>query len=93
MTSEGGEEALRVQLARMEGKLDLSNHRHEQHAMDIRDIRETQHRHSNRIQLLEADNHHRKGERAGFITSGKLLHSLIGGGVLGIATLLWKAFA
>ena len=89
---ESGEDGLRVQMARIEGKLDLSNLRHEQTATDIADLRNSHHRISNRVQVLEADNHLRKGERAGFVASGRLFQSIMGGGVLGIAALLWKAF-
>ena len=78
----------------IDAKLDASNkiqdERHDRLRADITDIRETQHRHSNRIGILEADNHLRKGERAGFVASGKLLHTLVGGGILGIAAILVK---
>ena len=85
-------EDIRVQLTRIEGGVTLLNERHETLKGDIRDIREQQHRHSNRIGVLEADKHKREGERAGFVASGRLFQSIMGGGVLGIAALLWKAF-
>lgn len=82
----------RVALAEIKGDVRLILSGQETINRDIRDLRETQHRHSNRIQTLEANEHHRKGERSGFIASGKLLHSLVGGGLLGIAALVLKVF-
>ena len=69
---EPGGDDIRVQLTRIEGGVALLNERHENVKTDIREIREQQHRHSNRIGVLEADKHLREGERKGFITSGRL---------------------
>jgi hypothetical protein len=86
-----GSEA-RVQLTRIEGGINLLNERLGSVKADVVDLKGSHHRLANRVGALEADNHLRKGERAGFVASGRLFQSLMGGGVLGIIALLWKAF-
>ena len=83
---------MRVQLVRIEGKLDLSNARHDGVDKRLDNHEQRLHRHSSDISLLQAESNHRKGERAGCIASGKLFYSVLGGGLLGIIALLWKAF-
>jgi hypothetical protein len=82
----------RVQLTRIEGGINLLNERLGNVKDDVADLRGSHTRLSGRVGVLEADNHLRKGERAGFVASGRLFQSVMGGGVLGIAALLWKAF-
>ena len=69
---------MRVQLARIEGKMDLSNLRHDQ--VDKRlDIHEQRlHRHSNDISNLQAAEHHRTGERKGLAMGGRVLWAAVG---------------
>ena len=89
--SEGGDD-IRVQLTRIEGGVTLLNERHENVKNDIREIREQQHRHSNRIGVLEADKHLREGERKGFITTGRLAWGAVtiglSGGTMALIKLL-----
>jgi hypothetical protein len=83
----------RVQLTRIEGGINLLNERLGSVKEDVVDLKGSHHRLANRVGVLEADNHLRKGERAGFVASGKLFQWVTGGGVLGTIALLWKAFA
>ena len=77
MTGEEGE-SIRVQLTRIEGGVALLNERLSAAREDIRDIRDTQQTHGNRITTLEADRNVRDGERKGIAHGGKLLWGLIG---------------
>lgn len=76
------DDSIRVQLARMEGKMDVANERletsnrinEERHvAIQARlgTIDQRLHTHGNRIQILEANNHKKEGERAGLSMAGK----------------------
>lgn len=78
---------MRASLVKIQGGVDLINERllhanainDERHVAvraDIKDIRETQHRHSNRIGVLEAKNTLAEGERKGFSIGGRLAWSL-----------------
>lgn len=91
----------RVQLTRIEGKLDLVNERHESMKEDVRKIEQNQadfsrrvderfHAHGNRIQVLEARDLRRDGERSGIGKSVKTLWLIsgLGGGGLGCALLV-----
>lgn len=84
------EEGVRVQLARMEGKLDLSNMRHDQMDARIKDHEQRLHRHSNDISTLQAKALFSEGKRQGFLTGGKVIWAgtglIFGGG--GIAALM-----
>lgn len=51
----------KVQLTRIEGKLDLVNDRHETMKGDIVEVKTRLHSHSNRIGVLEARDHQRTG--------------------------------
>lgn len=77
MTPDEGQ-GIRVQLTRIEGGVALLNERLSAAREDIREIRETQTGHSNRITVLEADRATREGERKGLAHGGKLLWGLIG---------------
>ena len=88
MTSEGGDD-MRVQLTRIEGGINLLNERHETVKADIRDIREQQHRHSNRLGVLEASEHQRRGAAVAI----KIMWALGGSGVAGALALIARSFA
>ena len=93
MTDPAGEESVRVQLARMEGKLDLSNLRHEQTDAWKVTVDQRLHRHSNDISTLQAAEHLRAGERKGIVTSGRLIGWTISGlAGTGLGAALLKAF-
>jgi len=81
-----------VQLARMEGKIDLVNERHETVKTDLTDVKLRLHGHGTRIQLLEARDYFLKGERKGLALSAKAIHWLTGGGVIGILALIARHF-
>lgn len=90
--SDDGESVL-VKLTRMEGKLDLSNLRHDQTDAWKTTVDGRLNTHGERIGGLEKREVGRDGERKGFIGAGKLawgLSGLIGGGSL--AVLLKTAF-
>lgn len=77
-------ESVLVKLTRMEGKLDLSNMRHDQHDALFRTIDGRFHGHGNRIGVLEAARHLGEGERRGIALSGKILWTLAGAIPIGI---------
>ena len=86
-------ESILVKLTRMEGKLDLSNMRHDQHDERFRGIDSRLHSHGNRIGVLEAARHLGDGERKGLTHAGKVLWAatgLIPGGA--IVALIMRAF-
>lgn len=79
---------IRAQLARMEGKQDVTNERlanlsalqderHEAVKGDIRDIRETQQRHGTRIGALETARVMGEGERKGVALSTKVAVGIV----------------
>ena len=82
---------MEVQLARMEGKIDLMNERHETTKADLSDVKQRLHGHANRITVLEADRHLRQGERQGVALSAKALHWLVAGGVVAAIAALLRA--
>ena len=69
---------MRVQLARMEGKLDLSNLKHDQTDKRLDNHEQRLHRHANDISTLQANEHRRTGERQGLAMGGKALWAGIG---------------
>ena len=73
-----GDNDILVQLARMEGKLDVTNERLNNVQTEIADIRRVQHRHSDRLGLLENDKNMRTGERNGLALGGRLAWAGIG---------------
>jgi hypothetical protein len=73
-----GPEEIRVQLARMEGKLDLGNLRHDQHDGKFVVIDGRLNAHGERITGLEKREVGRDGERKGLNTAGRLLWAGIG---------------
>jgi hypothetical protein len=82
MTDES--ESVLVKLTRMEGKLDLSNMRHDQHDAKFHTIDQRLHAHGNRIGVLEVARHMTDGERKGIATSTKVVWAgvtLLAGGV------------
>jgi hypothetical protein len=87
MSTEG--EEIRVQLARMEGKQDVTNERLNNVQTDIVDLRRVQHMHANDIQTLKATEHQRKGA----VTAIKLLWALGGSGVVGLFALVARSLA
>lgn len=82
----------RVQLTRIEGTINIVNERLGTLKEDVIDLKLGQTGLSTRVSRLETDSAHKAGERAGFVASGKLIHTLLGGGALGIVALLFKAF-
>lgn len=85
-------EEIRVQLARMEGKLDMSNLRHDQHDGKFVATDTRLNSHGERISGLEKREVARDGERKGISTAGRWLWAVIGliGGA-GIVALLKTA--
>lgn len=84
------DESIRVLLTRMEGKLDLSNMRHDQTDARLKDHETRLHRHSNDISSLQAKALISEGKRQGLLTGGKVIWAgigtIFGGG--GIAVLV-----
>lgn len=86
-------EGVLVKLTRMEGKLDLSNMRHDQHDSRFRAIENRFNSHGDRIAGLECREIGRDGERKGLLAGGKLLWATIGlipGGA--VVAVLMRAF-
>lgn len=76
---------IRVQLARMEGKQDVTNERLSNVQSDIVEIRSTQRDHGNRLGILEAKENMRSGERKGLSVAGRAIWAAVGlipGGVI-----------
>lgn len=71
-------ESVLVKLTRMEGKLDLSNLRHDQHDTKFSTIDSRLNAHSERIGGLEKREVGRDGERKGIALSGRVLWVAIG---------------
>lgn len=84
---------MRVQLARMEGKLDLSNLRHEQTDAWKITVDQRLHRHGNDISVLQAANTLRDGQRQGFTLAVKAGWVLGGSGIMGMIALIARHFA
>lgn len=86
---------IRAQLARIEGKQDVTNERletanrinderHQTVRADIARLDDAHHRVSSRVTTLEMDKHQRDGERSGIATSTKVLWAgvtLLSGGI------------
>lgn len=92
MTDPAGEESVRVQLARMEGKLDLSNLRHEQTDAWKVTVDQRLHRHSNDISTLQAAEHLRAGERKGVTGTIKVAWAVGGGTVMALGAAIGRHF-
>lgn len=88
MSTEG--EEIRVQLVRMEGKLDLSNLRHEQTDAWKVTVDQRLHRHGNSIGDLQARFHVQDGERRGIALTAKAIHWVTGGGVVAIGAAIFR---
>jgi hypothetical protein len=89
-------ESVLVKLTRMEGKLDLSNMRHDQHDERFRTIDGRLHAHGNRIGILEAARHLNDGERKGIQLSTKAawtVGAFVVTLILSVAGLALKVFA
>jgi hypothetical protein len=86
-------ESVLVKLTRMEGKLDLSNLRHEQHDAKFHAIELRLNTHGERIGGLEGREHERTGERRGLALSGRVLWTIIGAVPVGIGAALLRLFA
>lgn len=84
-------ESIRVQLARMEGKLDLSNLMHDQHDKRFVSIESRQNSHGERISGLETREAERGGERRGLALSGKLIWAGVGAIPIGIGAAILRA--
>lgn len=72
-----GDEDIRLQLVRMEGKLDVSNERLGTVQNDIADIRRTQNSHGDRLGILEADKNRRDGEHSGRTKAGEIMWRVV----------------
>ena len=83
-------ESVLVKLTRMEGKLDLSNLRHDQHDQRFTAMDTRLNSHGERISGIEKREAERGGERNGIALSGRVvwavIGSILGGG--GIAVLM-----
>ena len=71
-------ESVLVKLTRMEGKLDLSNLRHDQHDARFTTIDGRLNSHGERIVGLEGRELGLAGERRGLLAGGKLLWAMLG---------------
>lgn len=71
-------ESVLVKLTRMEGKLDLSNLRHEQHDAKFAAIETRLTSHAERLGGLEGREHERTGERRGIALGGRIAWAGIG---------------
>jgi hypothetical protein len=69
---------IRVQLARIEGKQDVTNERLSNVQNDIVELRRVQGTHGDRLGLLEASENIRSGERKGIALSGRILWAAVG---------------
>jgi len=78
----------KIQLTRMEGKLDLLNDRHETMRGDITEVKTTITAHSGRIQQLEAKDQ----QRIGAIGAVKILWGVGGVSIATIAAALLRHF-
>jgi hypothetical protein len=85
----GEDSEIRVQLARMEGKQDVTNERLSNVQNDIVEIRLVQRGHGDRLGVLEAKENMRSGERRGLSAAGRFvwagIGSIIGGGGITVA--------
>jgi hypothetical protein len=87
--TEGGE-SNEVKLTRIEGKLDLSNLRHDQTEMRLKTVDDRLHSHGNRIGVLEAIKHLNEGERKGVAMSGRIMLVLCGALPVGLIAALLR---
>lgn len=71
-------ESVLVKLTRMEGKLDMSNLRHDQHDARFSSIDNRLNRHGERITGLEHNDAGRDGERKGLSTAGRIAWATVG---------------
>ena len=85
-------ESVLVKLTRMEGKLDLSNLRHDQHDTKFATIDNRLNAHSERLGGLEKREVGRDGERKGLAISGKVLWAACGAIPIGIGAAILRAF-
>jgi hypothetical protein len=79
------EEDIRIQLVRMEGKLDLMNAHQEMVKADVIDLR-------NRVIILETDKNQREGQARGIGLSVKAVQFILGAGVMGLIATILRAF-
>lgn len=77
-------EGLLVKLTRMEGKLDLSNLRHEQTETWKATVDQRLHRHGNEISNLQAREHQREGEKKGISNTLKVAWMVGGSGATAV---------
>jgi hypothetical protein len=84
-------ESVLVKLTRMEGKLDLSNMRHDQHDERFRALDGRINNHGQRIGTLEARDNILVGERQGIGLAAKVLPFLFGGAVMAGIALVARA--
>ncbi|MES2904586.1 MAG: hypothetical protein V4696_10410 [Pseudomonadota bacterium] len=78
------QESVLVKLTRMEGKLDLSNLRHDQHDAKFATIDSRLNSQSERIGGLEKREVGRDGERKGLALGGRVLWALCGAIPIGV---------
>lgn len=86
-------ESVLVKLTRMEGKLDLSNLRHDQHDAKFATIDQRLNGHSERIGGLEKREVGRDGERKGLSMAAKALWAAAGAIPIGALWAVIRAFA
>ena len=89
MTDES--ESVLVKLTRMEGKLDLSNMRHDQHDERFRALDGRLNQHGSRLGLLEARDNISVGERQGIGLAAKVPPFLFGGAAAAVVGLILRA--
>jgi hypothetical protein len=84
-------ESVLVKLTRMEGKLDLSNLRHDQHDTKFATIDTRLNSHAERLGGLEKREVGRDGERKGLASGAKLLWAAAGAIPIGIGAAILRA--
>jgi hypothetical protein len=80
-----------VWLTRIEGKMDLSNLRHDKTEERLVSFDQRLSSHGTRIGNIEAREHHREGERQGVGLSVKVVQFLFGAGVMGALAAFLRA--
>ena len=77
-------ESVLIKLTRMEGKLDMSNLRHDQHDERFRSLDARISGHGTRIVSLETQRNINDGERKGLALSGKFIWAMVGAVPIGV---------
>lgn len=83
---------IRVQLERMEGTINLTNQKMDTVAANVSDLKREVSQHGDRIGKLEATGNIALGERRGIGLAAKIMYAAGGGGLIGAAVFVARAF-